>query len=213
MEYLRDNDHIRILNICGITVYILNYQDVENVPRECFDSIYPDRLAESENFVFRADALRSLGVAVLLKDVLGLEEKDIKYEEYGKPYTDTRPISFSLSHSGDYIVLAVSANNVGVDIERLSTECMDIAGNVFTSKEIQWLNNDEDSRAKRFMQIWTLKECVSKITGLGLNTDYREFTVMPLIYDGSMIYEGYELIGDSSYELEGYCLSVCVDNK
>lgn len=65
-----------------------------------------------------ADRLHCLAAGLLLRQVLAAGEGDVAYDGLGKPrLTRRRDLHFSLSHGGDYAVLATAAQPVGVDIE------------------------------------------------------------------------------------------------
>ena len=78
----------------------------------------------------RASINESCAALILLAETLKNEFNEntstLKYkkDEYGRPYFLNREdISFSLSHSGEYAVCAVSTEgNVGVDIEKIPTD-------------------------------------------------------------------------------------------
>lgn len=93
-----------------------------------------------------------------------------------KPYifndTDT---NFNLSHSGDYILLAVSAIPVGCDVEYIdyNFSFAEILPNYFSTKEANYIY--EATPHERFYKLWTRKEALLKGTGEGLN-EYLSYT-------------------------------------
>lgn len=91
--------------------------------------------------------------------------------EHGKPglVGIERPLDFNLSHSGDWLACAVSGGvPVGVDIEFCNPKrvSLKVARRFFREEEAAWLErSDEDSRAQRFFDFWTLKEAAVKARG------------------------------------------------
>lgn len=91
---------------------------------------------------------------------------------HGKPYLVDQGVQFNLSHSGDWLVVAVStAWALGVDIEQarplarldgLSRRCL-------TEAERQSLPAAGHQRAETFLRYWTCKEAYLKATGTGLS--------------------------------------------
>ena len=82
---------------------------------------------------------------------------------------------FSISHSGDLVVLAVAPTpEVGVDVER-EDRALDVprlAAKVCTPAERAVLAaSSAADLTHRFCAMWTLKEAYAKATGLGLELD------------------------------------------
>ncbi|GAB2045687.1 hypothetical protein AGATL06_21850 [Agathobaculum sp. TL06] len=103
----------------------------------------------------------------------------VSIAEGGKPYLVSEPgIHFSLSHSGDWAVCAISDHPVGVDIEWCDPNRRDIASRFFHKEEIRYLNSlPPYARTDAFYSLWTLKESFVKSTGRGLDLPLRSFCV------------------------------------
>ncbi|MET0377983.1 MAG: 4'-phosphopantetheinyl transferase superfamily protein [Spongiibacteraceae bacterium] len=82
------------------------------------------------------------------------------------------PLQFNLSHSDDWIALAVSTDSaVGVDIETSvrHNNILGIAGRYFPREEFELLRAmPETQRAEKFCALWTVKEACVKWSGLGI---------------------------------------------
>lgn len=125
--------------------------------------------------VNKNDRLRCLAGGLLMQKVFGrdLLEK-IQFNEYGKPYIENESY-FNLSHSGDYVVLAVDDKPVGVDIEQKKERGFEgIAKLSFHEKEQETLRIRAD-KADTFYSIWTLKESYMKQKGRGFNLPPKSF--------------------------------------
>ena len=87
----------------------------------------------------------------------------ISIADGGKPYLVSEPgIHFSLSHSGDWAVCALSDHPVGVDIERCEPGRRDIASRFFHREEVRYLNTVLPSaRDDAFYKLWTLRRALS----------------------------------------------------
>jgi len=71
----------------------------------------------------------------------------------------------SLSHSGGYVILAISEQPVGIDIEQFGqrTRALSIAKKVFTTEQQQALDGlPEADRLQHFYLLWTQKEALVK---------------------------------------------------
>ena len=94
--------------------------------------------------------------------------------EHGKPrlVNAGRPLEFNLSHSGDWLVCAVTAGTtVGVDLERCRPEraSMKVARRFFREQEAALLEKSSDaSMVEHFYDFWTLKEAAIKARGEAL---------------------------------------------
>ncbi|MCE9678141.1 4'-phosphopantetheinyl transferase superfamily protein [Shewanella sp. AS1] len=119
-------------------------------------------------------------------------EWQFRYLEKGKPVLSAvsfaaSPLVFNLSHSGDYLLIALTRVDpaltgnglkLGVDIERLrpSTNIYSILDNYFTAQEREaLLALPEDEQRQRFFDLWALKESFIKATGLGLAQPLKSF--------------------------------------
>lgn len=91
----------------------------------------------------------------------------------GKPYCKSHPhIYFSLSHSGNFVALAISDKEVGIDIEKLRPAKDNLINRVCSQNEIDAISNSENPHIK-FTEIWTKKEAYLKALGTGID---RELT-------------------------------------
>ena len=97
----------------------------------------------------------------------------IRREENGKPIADEG--CFSISHSGSFVVCAVSDKPVGVDVERLRKPPLRVAQRYFTEEEQKLLQEDDS----QFWRIWTGKEALCKLSGEGIAGLKRADTLAP----------------------------------
>lgn len=115
--------------------------------------------------------------------VLGVEAAQVVLHEgaHGKPFVDGGAVFFNLSHSGDWIVVAVADVEVGVDVElaRLDVDVLEIAPTVFTPAERAALGllTDETARRCAFYRLWARKEAVLKAWGTGFSLDSKRVEV------------------------------------
>lgn len=95
-----------------------------------------------------------------------------KTTEKGKPFAAGLNIHFSVSHSGDYVVCAVSDKEIGIDIEKIRSANPRAAQKFASPKEIDYINSNQNG----FFEIWTLKEAYFKCIGTGLGADIKNVT-------------------------------------
>ncbi|MDR1979891.1 MAG: 4'-phosphopantetheinyl transferase superfamily protein [Synergistaceae bacterium] len=177
-------------------------QNIRDV-RSKISAAYPKRARRIERLAREEDRLRSLAANLLLYETLGASE--ILYGARGKPYVTGGP-HFSLSHSGDYAMLAVDDEPVGVDIEKwIEDDYLALARVSFHERERAVF--ERAPSAKTFFDTWTLKESYVKMLGTGLSTELRSFCVK---------IDGDRACTDSDvkacfrlYRLEGYSVALC----
>ncbi|MET3981202.1 4'-phosphopantetheinyl transferase [Mucilaginibacter sp. UYP25] len=75
-------------------------------------------------------------------------------------------VHYNLSHSGDWIVLAVAIAQVGADLEFIDKAFPfhDILEDNFSKQEAEYIHNSPE----RFFTLWTRKEAILKATAQGL---------------------------------------------
>lgn len=97
----------------------------------------------------------------LVKDFCGKDDFSVLSGENGKPMTDC--CCFSIAHSGEYAVCAVSDKPVGVDIEAVGVFKKREKYMLFTPLESKYVNKADS--AVRFYSLWTMKEAYIKALG------------------------------------------------
>lgn len=117
----------------------------------------------------------------LLYSFFHLEKEDFTIQRgiHGKPYLENREnICFNISHSGDYIVCALSDTPVGIDIEREMVARMNVAHRFFHPLEVESLEKLSGRAQDRlFFKYWSVKESFLKYTGSGLTRPLSSFRV------------------------------------
>ena len=137
------------------------------------------RIAKLTSYTEYTDRLRSLVASLMLVKIFGLRVADVTTDLYGKP-SIAGERHFNISHSGEYVLLAVSDKRVGVDIEyrETITDSLRLAQECFHPEELSMINSiNAESRIRFFYDTWVLKESYMKMTGLGLSMDPRSFSV------------------------------------
>jgi len=133
-------------------------------------------------FRLKKDALCTLYGELMLRNVLiqrfSLKNEDIEIlrRDDGKPYVKGLPIHFNISHSGEFVVCAVSEQEVGIDIERIKEVDLNIARRFFCKSEYEdLLAQIADKQLDYFFSIWTLKESYMKWLGSGMEIPLDSF--------------------------------------
>jgi 4'-phosphopantetheinyl transferase len=146
------------------------------------DALSEDERMRASRFHFEADRGRFVASHAALRRILasylGAAPASLTFGAgtHGKPFLDApapgRSLRFSLSHSADLALVAVSlGREVGVDVERVRprADLEGFAARYFSPRERDALARvPPGDRLRAFLEIWTLKEAYLKACGDGL---------------------------------------------
>ena len=182
-----------------ISVYITSLNTIASAKEELLSKLNQEDLERYNRYRREEDKLRFLGGRALVYRHVG---SPIEFEEKGKPYVKGAK-QFSISHSGDYVVLAVDDSApIGVDIEGRSEASQSLIDHVCSEPEIDFIrNHGQDS----FFEIWTKKEALIKCTGTGMSVPLKSINVAEngkIEYTCRVFYIRHKIF-------DGYHLSVC----
>lgn len=108
-----------------------------------FDSVSAERKEKVSRYRFLKDRVLSIGAEVLLRKALtdcGITLPEIRYgfETNGKPFIKgLAGFNFNISHSEEIVMVAVSENRIGCDIEKVTETDLDIAKKFFFREEYE----------------------------------------------------------------------------
>lgn len=106
----------------------------------------------------------------------------IKYGDHGKPYLANHDYHFNITDSADTLVVAISKQPIGIDLESIRPIELKRIRRAFTSDEQKYLDAIADSQAqsKAILKLWTVKEAVLKAAGVGLSGGVRKVKISDL---------------------------------
>lgn len=160
-----------------------------NLENDAFNSLLnyvsEDKKAQIHRFYRFEDSQRALIGNVLSRYALcknlNIKNSDVAFgtNEYGKPFLlGADKIHFNISHSGNWVVCAISDYPVGIDVEIIKATDFEIAKRFFSKDEYTELKNQpNDEKQTYFFKLWTLKESYIKAVGKGLSIPLDSFTV------------------------------------
>lgn len=178
-----------------------------------YGDLVTERKEKIDKLKNRSLAKKQILISHFLQEVLS-KEADVpisricfQYGSQGKPelLTDApRPIFFNMSHSGDYVVIAVGNQPVGIDIEHKTRNYEGIAKRCFCRMEYEWIMEAPlEERPHRFLEVWTMKEAYIKWTGEGMRIPFDSFCVC----DGSL---PVQIVPGEKTDIPGdYVVSLC----
>lgn len=212
-------------------IYV-NCLNISEVDRSCYEKVYArvseERKLRAERYRSPEDAQRCILAEALLrfslKEACGYTEQIvIQYHEHGKPFIkDLENFAYNMSHSGKWVVVGyhrAGISNVGIDVEKIreAGSCEKLAKRFFAKEEQEYIFStlDEKEKARRFTEVWTLKESYVKYLGSGLSKSLESFSVDGVTgcvrETSGKVIEG---VRARSYALgEDYYLSVCSSDR
>ena len=108
-----------------------------------------------------------LFVRYLICNKYHLHNNELRFtkNKYGKPYLlNNQDIFFNISHTNNAFVVALSKEEIGVDIEKIRNINLKMAKRLFTELEQKYILSSEH-KTKAFFELWTKKEAFIKYTG------------------------------------------------
>ena len=171
-----------------LEVYILNVKEPLSKAYETLflEHIPKERESRMKRFRREADSRRTLMGEILIKQMLSKHlnkpVREIKFltNEYGKPYLEGNPFYFNVSHSGDWVIGAISDVLVGVDVEMIKEADFGIAQRFYTQGEYDYLCHIKEDGIKnqQFYILWSGKESYIKMIGKGLTIPLDKFELV-----------------------------------
>lgn len=148
--------------------------DIGNVSLEYAQLLDNERRKRTERYRLADDKKRCILAGLMTRHFLGNAE--ILKSEYGKPFlSDGR--FFNISHSGKYVLFALSDCEIGCDIEQFHyVNALRTGRTVFTDDEMNLLLASAD-RLGTFFNLWTKKESLLKCMGEGFHRSAKSVDV------------------------------------
>lgn len=152
---------------------------------EMYRAANAERRARADRFRHEDDRRRCLCADMLARRMLakasGKAPEEIAFTigYKGKPSANV-PFYFNVSHSGNYVLCAVSEKPIGADIEQIKPFRAGMVARYFTKDEAAYIWGDTTPTTEtvtdpeictRFYRTWTAKESYVKMTGTGISTD------------------------------------------
>ena len=142
------------------------------------ENISDEQKEKAFSFTHEIDQIRAL-ISSYLKNQLSQE--NLLKKKFGKPYFNNGPF-FNISHSGRYVVMAVSNKEIGVDIEENNNRDMSSLLRIFNEAEAKMIKEHHD-----FYYMWCAKESLIKCMGITIGA-VKEIPSLPL--NGLKTYKG-----------------------
>jgi len=149
---------IYLINICNFDEIDINrlasFISIKSIPKyKYFDDVKRHILSEVFKYIG-------------YKMFTGIDKYiEVKKGKNGKPYYKTCEIFFNISHAGDYVVMAISTSEIGIDIEPNTNIDFDDLLELFHPEEQKQVMLGNLS----FHELWCAKEAYLKYIGDGFS--------------------------------------------
>ena len=171
-------------------IFIINVYGADNVKSELLEEFRHKEFKNKSKE--KVHCFSYLMTDRILKEVYNIEQRETEFVN-GKPYLKSREKFFSISHSGEYIALAFSDNDCGVDIEQIKNR------DYVSIAERMKLNV---TNQKEFYSEWTKYEAEYKLGGRGIyknitQTVFENYMITAVSENPQETFEIYIQNGDS----------------
>lgn len=171
----------------NIKIYNFDFRQLNNKIESLHKNLTSEELIRSEEKLTKEIQVKSQLSRGILREILsknlGCSAKDLKIQRghEGKIYLPDYPeLHFNVSHSKNLIIIALSKNEIGIDIEFNKAKFNASTIKSFMSKqEADKFANLPTSLEQQeyFFLIWTAKEAIAKYYGQGLKMDFSGLTI------------------------------------
>jgi 4'-phosphopantetheinyl transferase len=167
-------------------VWALNVIDNVEKLKKLQAHLNTDELKRAQRYVFEKDRQQYItahgSLRSILSNYLNTSPEQIQFRKTNnrKPFISypLTSLKFNISHAGDKILIGISQEDIGVDIEIIKDdfEFKQLASTYFSTKE-----QDEIKRslkpAETFYKFWTRKEAILKASGVGITDELKNISV------------------------------------
>ncbi len=126
-------------------------------------SVFPFSENEETEFKkFRGEKRQTeyLATRLLLQNIMG-GKTEVVYHESGRPLLKNSPLNISISHSSDYVVVFVSNELCGIDVENVHRRIDRVAKRFLQPDELAWIEKSAQSQMLKIIH-WCAKEAIFK---------------------------------------------------
>jgi 4'-phosphopantetheinyl transferase len=162
-----------------------------------FSLLSPEEKQVADRFRMEGDRIRFCvgrqALKILTSKYLLVRPSDISIASYrGKKPFVFNPVSnihFNISHSGEWVLIALALDEPGIDVEKINPDFdfISLLDDHFIEAEKSFIANAADP-VSAFYLLWTRKEALMKAWGTGLQDHMKQFSVLNM--DASLDWQG-----------------------
>ena len=169
-----------------VNIYYLKLNDfkINDKFEKVFSSVRKEKLKLITNEEVR---LERVAAEILLQYAFkeyGFDiPKEYAYDELGKPVASD--VYFSITHTVGAVMVAVSNNPVGVDLEKRRNIDEKIASRILTKEEFDFYNEHKGS--EYLLDSFVRKESFFKMTGEGINSNLTKESINDILNQSKQV--------------------------
>lgn len=168
----------------NITILMADIHILDDRYEELFSSLSLYQKNKARRYLQKEDAYRSILSSLFINKYVG--ERGLTYGKFGKPAKEG--MHFNASHSGNYVIFAISDKEIGLDIEKIKDRCISLKTFILGTKEASWSD---------VYMAWCKKESVLKCFGYGLSKiDKTPIENGLNVFEGKKVYVVAEKFGN-----------------
>ncbi|GAA3987783.1 4'-phosphopantetheinyl transferase family protein [Mucilaginibacter dorajii] len=162
----------------GVDVWRINIAN-QLTDMERFSTILqPDEVARANRYIQEKDRIRFIvsraGLRTILAKYLHLDAPAITFKANAnrKPYIEGSDLKYNVSHTNDWVLIAIANTDVGVDTEKIDPafDFPSILPDYFSPAETVFIGHSPEN----FFLLWTRKEALTKATSQGLDENLKQ---------------------------------------
>ena len=187
----------------NIVYFIEISESIDPQQNILIDFVSEEKKRKLSKYRFNIDMKLSLYAELLIRyqicKLLLISNKEIIFKPYLHGHLN---FYFNISHTRTAIVVALSDQEIGVDIEKIKQANLAISNKFFTELEQKYIFDSYD-KDKAFYEIWTRKEAYLKYIGNGLKMPLTSFDVQQSKIKSKI----------TTFQLNNYLISVCLEKN
>lgn len=162
----------RYYNSCMqiVKLLVLDIELAKHHKNKLLEKVNDAQKEKASKYKNEIDQIRSLASSFLINS---LSSEPILFTNTGKPFFQNGPY-INVSHSGRYIVMALSDKEIGIDIEENIEKDMSSLIRIFNDAEAKMIKEHAD-----FYYLWCAKESLIKCIGSSISK-IKEIPSLPL---------------------------------
>ncbi|MDN3579779.1 4'-phosphopantetheinyl transferase family protein [Mucilaginibacter flavus] len=198
INFLEDNEW-QVASQCnfnideGVDIWRINIANQSADIDKYLAILQPEEIARANRYMQQKDRVRFIvsraGLRLILTRYLHQNASEIIFKANAnkKPYIEGSSLKYNVSHTTDWVLIAIANSDVGVDTEKIdpSFDFPSILPDYFSPAETVFISHSPEN----FFLLWTRKEALTKATSQGLDENLKQIPSLggPQFTDNSIL--------------------------